>query len=217
MTINRPAVEMVIQALSSTSDKIRALARAGYLRTEISKILDIRYQHVRKVLVDSGIADGLIRNVDLERPPVTAPAATDPPEPTPGDVLLAAGFRHIGEWQLAGDGEFELTAPAPAEPGVYAFIVDGCMRYVGLTQTGLRTRMGHYRRGHQRQRTSARVKALIATALAEGREVKVLVATPEPFAWNGLPVNTAAGLEAGLIRLIRPEWNMLGAASTRGR
>ncbi len=36
-------------------------------------------------------------------------------------------------------------------------------------------------------------------------------ARPEPQQWNGLPVNTSAGLEAGLIRLIRPEWNMLGA------
>jgi hypothetical protein len=212
MTINRPSVETVTQGLLSTSDKIRALARAGYLRTEISKILDIRYQHVRKVLVDAGVTDGLTRNVDFERPPVAVPLVADPPEPTPGDVLLAAGFRHIGEWRSAGDGEFELTAPTPAEPGVYAFIVDGWVRYVGLTQTGLRTRMGHYRRGHKRQRTSARVKALIAAAIAEGREVKVLVATPEPLAWNGLPVNTAAGLEVGLIRLIRPEWNMLGAS-----
>jgi hypothetical protein len=32
--------------------------------------------------------------------------------------------------------------------------------------------------------------------------VKVLVATPEPSEWNGLPVNTAAGLEAGLIERI---------------
>jgi hypothetical protein len=211
MAIDRPAVETVIQGLSSTSDKIRALARAGYLRTEIGKILDIRYQHVRKVLVDARIADGLTRNVDFERLPVTVTVSQEPPEPTPGDVLLAAGFRHIGEWRPTGAGEFELTAPAPDEPGVYAFIEDGWVRYVGLTQTGLRTRMGHYRRGHERQRTSARVKGLIAAALAEGREVKVLVATPEPLVWNGLPVNTAAGLEAGLIRLIRPQWNMLGA------
>ena len=129
----------------------------------------------------------------------------------PGDVLLKAGFRHLGEWQLAGQGELELNAQAPIEPGVYAFLVDGWVRYVGLTQTGLRARMGHYRRGHKRQRTSARVKVLIADALAEGKTVRVLIATPGPLEWNGLPVITAAGLEAGLIRMMRPDWNMLGA------
>jgi hypothetical protein len=211
MNSERLPVATVINGVSSTSDKIRALARAGYLRTEIAKLLDIRYQHVRKVLVDAGITAGLTRTAEFERPPLAVSLPSKPPEPTAGEALLAAGFRHVGEWRAMGDGEFELSAPAPPEPGVYVFTVDGWVSYVGLTQTGLRTRMGHYRRGHERQRTSARVKVLISAALAEGKQVKVLVATPEPLSWNGLPVNTAAGLEAGLIRLIRPEWNMLGA------
>ena len=37
-------VEKVVEGLETTSDKIRALARSGYLRTEISKLLGIRYQ-----------------------------------------------------------------------------------------------------------------------------------------------------------------------------
>jgi hypothetical protein len=43
-------------------------------------------------------------------------------------------------------------------------------------------------------------------------KVKVLVATPEPSEWQELPVNTASGLEAGLIEMIRPSWNIRGAA-----
>ena len=70
--------------------------------------------------------------------------------------------------------------------------------------------MGHYVRGHSRQRTSARVKALILEALAAGSRVEILIATPDPLEWNGLPVHTAPGLEAGLIRLIKPDWNMQG-------
>jgi hypothetical protein len=178
MTINRPAVDTVIQGLSWTSAKIRALARAGYLRTEIRNILDIRYQHVRKVLVDSGIMDGLTRNVEFERPPVTLPAAADPPKPTPGHVLLAAGFRHIGEWRPDGDGEFELTAPAPIGPGVYVFTVDGWVRYVGLTQTGLRARMGHYRRGHERLMQERAAEAITHLASMSGG----------PNAFSALPV-----------------------------
>ena len=40
----------ITKGLQTTSDKIRALAKANYDRTEISKLLDIRYQHVRNVL-----------------------------------------------------------------------------------------------------------------------------------------------------------------------
>ena len=209
-----PSAQAVLQGLSSTSDKIRALARAGYLRTEISKLLAIRYQHVRKVLVAAGITEGLQRSADFEKLPVSVPVPPEPVEPTAEDALLDAGFRHLGEWVSLPDGQFELSAKAPVEAGVYAFVVDGLVKYVGLTQTGLRTRMDHYRRGHEGQRTSARVKALIA-----GKKVSVLIATPEPLKkpleWNGLPINAAAGLEAGLIRRIRPEWNMLGAGARR--
>jgi hypothetical protein len=215
MTSDPLTVPEVIQGLSSTSDKIRALARAGYLRTEISKLLGIRYQHVRKVLVDAGIAEGLQRGVDVERPPLPILLAPEPVKPTAGDVLLRGGFRHLGDWVSLPDGEFELSVKAPVDAGVYAFLVDGWVKYVGLTQRGLRTRMGHYRRGHKRQRTSARVKGLIAAALSAGEKVSVLIATPQPMEWNGLPINSAAGLEAGLIRLLRPEWNMLGATAER--
>jgi hypothetical protein len=214
MEATRLPAPTVVQGLSSTSEKIRALARAGYLRTEISKLLDIRYQHVRKVLVDAGISEGLQRSAEFERPPVSIPLPPQPPEPTAENVLLDAGFRILGEWMALADGEFELSAKAPPEAGVYAFVVDGWVNYVGLTQSGLRARLGHYRQGHEGQRTSARVKALIAAALSEGKKVRVLIATPtEPLNWNGLPINLAAGLEAGLIRMIRPKWNKLGAGA----
>ena len=47
--------------------------------------------------------------------------------------------------------------------------------------------------------------------LRAGKNVKVLVATPESSEWQELPVNTAAGLEVGLIEMIRPSWNIRGA------
>jgi hypothetical protein len=64
---------------------------------------------------------------------------------------------------------------------------------------------------HRRQCTSVRVKVLIVAALAAGHTLDILIAIPEPREWDGLPVNTAAGLEAGPIRMLRPAWNMLGA------
>jgi hypothetical protein len=207
----RLAVSAVIDGLAVTSDKIRALARAGYLRTEISTFLNIRYQHVRKVLNDAGISDGLQRKADFERPPVSIETDLRPRVPTPAHVLLRAGFHQLGQRVALEEGEFELSAKAPAESGVYAFVVDDAVVYVGLAQRGVRTRMGHYRQGHKRQKTSARIKLLIAKTLASGKQVSVLVAVPKDvLTWNGLPINVAAGLEAGLIRMIQPEWNLMG-------
>ena len=61
MQQERQAAGEVVKGLPTTSAKIRALAQAGYDRTEISEFLRIRYQHVRKVLIDAGITNGLRR------------------------------------------------------------------------------------------------------------------------------------------------------------
>ena len=117
----------------------------------------------------------------------------------------------VGLCRLTADDAFEYTDHAPTKPGVYAFAVNGMIAYIGLTRGALRTRLGHYVYGHERQRTSARVKGLILATLAKGDKVVVCVACPPNLEWNGLPVDGAAGLETGLIRLIRPPWNKHGA------
>lgn len=217
----RPSPEIVVIGLTTKADRIRALAHAGYLRTEIASLLEIRYQHVRQVLQRSGISLGKTRDVGTNNAssPIQATAArptrdsksrATAVEAFPPSKLLDAGFIRIGEWTSVSAEVFALDTAAPREPGVYAFVVDGVIRYIGLTQRGLRGRMAHYVRGHSRQRTSARIKGRILAALAAGSRIEVLVATPEPTAWNGLPVLTAPGLEAGLIRLVQPEWNMQG-------
>ena len=65
-------------ALTTTADKIRALAQANYDHTEISKILGIRYQHVRHVMLRSGLTGGLRREAEAEREPVEVDAAPAP-------------------------------------------------------------------------------------------------------------------------------------------
>lgn len=52
----RRPMHQVVAGLRTKSDKIRALAREGYSRSEIAKYLEIRYQHVRNVLVQSSPA-----------------------------------------------------------------------------------------------------------------------------------------------------------------
>lgn len=215
--MTRRTFEDVTRGLETKSDMIRALARAGYQRTEIASLMGIRYQHVRKVLVDAGITEGFKprEEVRLEREPVVVEVGDDDGQEgsagTSWEVLLRAGFRFIGEWK--GENEdFQIDAKAPVDAGVYSFVVDDAVMYVGLTQRGLRARLDGYRRGYERQKTNARVKALIQEALSAGKRVKVLVATPAASEWNGLPVNTSAGLEAGLISMIQPAWNILGVS-----
>ncbi len=207
----RLPVDRVIQGLQSKADKIRALSSANYDRVEISKLLGIRYQHVRNVLVRSGITGGLREEVEVEREAVTVDATPPAREDTSWEVLTDAGFQFLGVWTCDPESIIRLDAKAPVAPGVYAFVVDDVVVYVGLTLSGLKTRFDQYRRGDKSQRTSARINARIFQTLQEGKQVKVLVATPEPSDWQDLPVNTAAGLEAGLIEMIRPSWNIKGA------
>ncbi len=207
----RLPVDKLIQGLESTADKIRALSNAKYDRVEISKLLGIRYQHVRNVLVRSGIGGGLRREVEVERETVTVDATPPAREDTSWEVLTNAGFEFLGEWTCDPESLIHLDAKAPVAPGVYAFVVDHVIVYVGLTLSGLKTRFDQYRRGNKGQKTSARINSLISQTLQSGKQVKVLVATPEPSEWKDLPVNTAAGLEAGLIEMIRPSWNIKGA------
>src|SRR4051794_26990467 len=134
----RPPPDEVTRGLPTTSAKIRALAQAGYDRTEISQHLGLVYQHVRKVLLDAGITGGLQRPVEAEREPVEVDAAPASREATSWEVLLHAGFTLLGEWAQNGDGAIKLHAKAPMVPGVYAFVVDDIVSYVGLTNSGLR-------------------------------------------------------------------------------
>jgi hypothetical protein len=117
----------------------------------------------------------------------------------------------VGKWTQDSESAIKLDATAPVYPGVDAFVVDEVVVYIGLTNNSLRTCFDQYRRGHEGQRTRARVNKLIGKTLSEGQPVKVLVATPESLEWRELPVNTAAGLEAGLIQMLRPAWNITGA------
>lgn len=56
-------MEEVATGLQTKSDKIRALAKAGYSRSAIADFLGIRYQHVRNVLVsDERLAGGAKRS-----------------------------------------------------------------------------------------------------------------------------------------------------------
>lgn len=199
-------MSVVVEGLETTSDKIRALLREGYLRTETAKYLDIRYQHVRKVAIDAGIEDGLQRGVVVLPKSKPAPKV---PDDVAVDVLIDGGFTLLGTW-IASENGIGLSTPAPRDPGVYAFVIDSLIKYVGVTKSGFHRRMYNYQRPGPTQSTSIRINQIIAQHVGAGTVVEVYIAVPPALEWNGLPIHSAAGLEAGLIEMIQPPWNKQG-------
>lgn len=198
-----PLPQKIVEGLTTKADKIRSLNMAGFSRAEIARFLGIRYQHVRNTLVQGTPKPSTARTSASAEPPITQ-------KPWPIQKLVDSGFHLLADCSLSGEDAFSYSAKAPVQAGVYAFAVDGRVVYVGLTRGALRTRLGHYVRGHKGQKTSAYIKGRILETLSAGGSVQVLVATPPAFEWNGLPVDGAAGLETGLIRLIKPDWNRQG-------
>ena len=111
----RLPADQIIAGLDTKADQIRALAQAGYLRTEIAAQLNIRYQHVRQVLERSGIDLGRSRDGGpaprmMRQPsPPKETSALSPAEPLIDlDRLIAAGFVRIGQWTAVDDTAFAL-------------------------------------------------------------------------------------------------------------
>lgn len=198
----------VVIGLDTTADKIRALLREGYFRADVARFLDIRYQHVRKVAVDAGVDRGLQSGIMVL--PASKPSRAVR-EGNAIDMLIDAGFTLLGSWVIA-DAGISLSTPAPKDPGVYAFVVHGAVKYIGLTKMGFARRMYSYSRPGSTQRTSQRINGMICEHCRAGDVVEIYIAVPPASEWNGLPIHTAAGLEAGLIDMIQPSWNKMGVS-----
>lgn len=123
------------------------------------------------------------------------------------EALVSHGFRREGCWSLEGISVLTLDGTLDRGPGVYAFALDGVVLYVGVATRCIANRLSFYRRPATSQRTNVRLNALLLQALASVDTIDVLVARPEPGNWNGLPVNTCAGLELGIINAFQLPWN----------
>ena len=86
----RRPMDEVAEGLTTKADKIRALFRAGYSRSEIAGFLDIRYQHVRNVLVRSGFME-----TQLSRPLPAQEVATEDSPPVLVRTTIGPGGRVV--------------------------------------------------------------------------------------------------------------------------
>ena len=108
-------------------------------------------------------------------------------------------------------GLLTLTDALPKAVGVYAFVKNGLVMYVGVATMGLAKRIYFYAKPGVSQRTSLRLNEIIRGELQSSGHVEVLIAQPDDMEWNGLPVHAAAGLELGLIKKYDLPWNMRSA------
>lgn len=194
----------------SISDRIRALARAGRTTSEIAAELGIRYQHAYTVLRTAALLQP--RRHGMHKVRATVPAASRGEKALLDvETLVRGGFRRVAEWSLAPDGRLALSGDLPASAGVYAFVISDVVKYVGVATVGLAKRLYFYTRPGPRQITNQRLNGIILERLVAGERVELYVATPPDLEWNGLPVHGGAGLELGLIKRYRLEWNSRSA------
>jgi len=125
------------------------------------------------------------------------------------DRLLKIGFKKMGEWHAADGGlRYELDSVAPHPHTLYAFVVDGDVKYVGKTTQSLGGRLNSYAKPARTQATNLRNHASIRAAIEAGSVVLIYALPDEELHHYGVfHLNLAAGLEDSIIRTLKPEWN----------
>lgn len=129
----------------------------------------------------------------------------------PVSRLQELGFIEIGEWVLKESGiTYRLSELEDACPALYAFLVDGELRYVGKTVRPLKSRLYGYKNPGKSQKTNSRNNLLINEALVEAKTVLILgYVAKDVQLMNGFSVNLPAALEDSIIEELKPEWNGL--------
>lgn len=117
------------------------------------------------------------------------------------DELTKEGFEPITEWVLKGTRIGPKSFDWPDHSGwLYAFVIDGEVKYIGLTTRVLRSRMSDY--SHIKNSQTDDKRALVLEALSKGRRVHV-------FGLKHRDETTLAAAEARLRALYRPPWNRI--------
>ena len=130
--------------------------------------------------------------------------------------LLDIGFVHAGHWALTDGKELKASLVPLAlsatqhnkDNNLYAFVIDGTVKYVGKTTRGLPERMAGYQRPGPTQATNRKNNQRIRESLEAGLRVEIL-ALPDSglLRYGEFHINLAAGLEDNIIEALDPEWN----------
>ena len=124
--------------------------------------------------------------------------------------LKSLGFEQVGRWFWDGDDlNFEIKKHAKERDILYAFVVDGDVKYLGKSVQELYRRIYPYKNCGPTQRTNIRIREKLRTCLKNGSQVLIYAFVQKiPLMYQDISINLAAGLEDNLIAAIRPEWNI---------
>jgi len=115
------------------------------------------------------------------------------------DELIREGFEPITEWVLKGARIGPKSFDWKDQSGwLYAFVIEGDVKYIGLTTRVLRSRMSDY--SHIRNSQTDEKRALVLNALSNGKRVLV-------YGLKHRDEGTLAAAEARLRAQHRPSWN----------
>jgi hypothetical protein len=185
----------------SRSQRIIELHHQGFEPASIASQLGIWPQMAQNVLRDAGLIGAVVSAIAPPPPPKNRKP------PLPASALISGGFHRVGVWTKGEDGELALSGAAPGRPGLYAFVANGRAVYMGLTLRRLDVRLELYRPGRSRQPGAVRLREKLIEALSQTGAVEIYTVTPHDSVWGGWPVNTAAGLEAAMLRRFDLPWN----------
>lgn len=123
--------------------------------------------------------------------------------------LEAFGFMKAGEWFVQkGQLTFDLRSFSDEVNILYAYVVDGEVKYIGKSVQTLRKRVYLYKLGHDSQKANFRVNGELMEALKNSDKVDIYVLVPKiPLFYFDVEIDLAAGLENGMIKKFDPEWN----------
>lgn len=127
--------------------------------------------------------------------------------------LQSLGFRLVGDWsldsRLKSGVRSDLTAYADKR-AIYAFVVDGGIKYIGACEksgTTLLDRMKRYQSmtgGGTNEKNAKRIRE----ALGNGSSVTIFAWCPDAdYRIGSLKVDLIKGLENPLIKAFDPDWN----------
>jgi hypothetical protein len=123
--------------------------------------------------------------------------------------LREVGFTCIGCWKLVEERlECTLDNLGDARNVLYAFAVDGELKYVGKTVRALKARMYGYVNPGATQSTNVKNNEQLRKCLRQQRTVETYILADNGLLhFGGFHLNVAAALEDSIIRDLEPPWN----------
>jgi|GEM_PF-1699275 len=226
MGTRRERIIRLLETRPGLTDKEIAIQLEG-LSAKPQPFNDLCHQlQAKKILIRSKREDGHIGNYLIGTPQIEFSPADErnndnrkegyedrqPPIEFSNELqkLISLGFEEVGRWFLSGGAAtFKLNKYSRKKNLLYAFIVDGEVKYIGKTTQEFYRRLFQYKKCYMSQRTNLRIRNKIEDYLNNGTTIIIYAFVPEtPMIYQDIPINLAAGLEDNLIKIIHPEWNI---------